>query len=386
MDLSRLSAITDVVVNITDAVNIAGPVVFLLSKPDSRYFEALSGRYSFQLHFKLFKKDTDEYIVRSMSETASGRSVSAELDCEPGWYVVRLKLTPLRYDDDKTAEEIIKDFAIYGIDKILSVGQMFDLAHSRGRLREVEIAETKKKKSEDRKTLTSASRAMRELIRERRRRDKMSKLRTSRKEHKIAAKEEAREKRKAKKADKSEEDKAVEAPTEKIAQDQGDSSANLMESNKPKVADKGADSGHVVSINDQVAKLNFSDETGEDESKELVEEQPGQLLRINDTQEETTEAGIQSTGSGESPEKESSVSSSKVQEPAEGHTTAGDNQHELASDKLTAGDIDVVRDEQQTTSGLQNGGKSTPHACPMCECACMIMYMRALWSDSGGSG
>ena len=171
----------------------AGPVSFLLSQPDDRYFEALSGRYSFDLHFKVYKDGEEDYLIRSMSETASGRSVSAELDCEPGIYTVRIKLTPYRYDDGKTAAEIIKDFDKYGIDKVLQVGKMFDLAHSRGRLREMELAEIKRIKHDARGKRHTEMRAVRDLRRAERRRCRIQKHRLVRKERE---KKEARKKAK----------------------------------------------------------------------------------------------------------------------------------------------------------------------------------------------
>ncbi|KAL9092964.1 MAG: hypothetical protein Q9159_000588 [Coniocarpon cinnabarinum] len=200
-----------------------GPVCIMLSQPDDRYFEALRGRYSFELHFRVYKEGGTEYLVRSMSSTASGRSVSVELDCEPGTYVVRLKLTPWRYDSGKTAAEIIKDFETYDIEKILSVGKMFDLAHSRGRLREMEIAEMKRMKKAARERKHGDMRAIRELQRARRRRGKTADQRIKRRE---------REKRQAKKAAKQERKQAAaRAAEEKAEEDKGraDDSANKTE-------------------------------------------------------------------------------------------------------------------------------------------------------------
>lgn len=114
------------------------PVVLVLSQPDDRYFSGLRGRYRFELHFRLYKDDDQTYLVRSILGTGSGRSCSAELDLEPGRYLVHVKIDTTRYDYEKTPGEVIKTYRADRRNKLLAVGRNFDLSHSKGRLKEKE--------------------------------------------------------------------------------------------------------------------------------------------------------------------------------------------------------------------------------------------------------
>ncbi|KAF2724260.1 cysteine proteinase [Polychaeton citri CBS 116435] len=120
-----------------------GPVVFVLSQPDDRYFYGMRGRYLFSMHFRLYKEGEDErYIVRSMhnsgNETVFTRSVSAEVeDLEPGKYFVIFKVTAVR-TQQMTAEEVIAKYAIDKKEKLLNVGRRFDYAQSKGNLKGIE--------------------------------------------------------------------------------------------------------------------------------------------------------------------------------------------------------------------------------------------------------
>lgn len=123
-----------------------GPLVAVLSQPNQRYFRGLQGRYSYALHFRLYKAGDEErgrYIVRSMhksgDEVEYTRSLSAELDdVEPGNYTVIFKVTADREPDDDTAEDTILDYAIDRKEKLLTVGRRFDYAQTKGNLRAME--------------------------------------------------------------------------------------------------------------------------------------------------------------------------------------------------------------------------------------------------------
>ena len=200
----------------------AGPAIIMLSKPDSRYFRALQGRYSYMLHFRLYREGEHEYIVRSMSQTASGRSCSVEIDCDPGDYTIVMKLTPYRNDNAKTAAEIIKNFKMYGPygrEKVLEVGKMFDLAHARGRLREAETAEAKKARERNKEKKHAEQKAERGVERERRRKQKMQQRRIARKEKRKEEKKKA-----GQKDQQSEGNVATPDESEKGAQEDGDDS------------------------------------------------------------------------------------------------------------------------------------------------------------------
>ncbi|RMY78253.1 hypothetical protein D0864_09305 [Hortaea werneckii] len=123
-----------------------GPVVIVLSQPDDRYYQGLTGRYSRSLHFRVYREghqDDERWIVRSMhnsgDETAFTRSVSAELDdLEPGTYDVVFKITATRNADATTAEEAIFRYAHSAKEKLLHVGRRFEYANTKGNLRAME--------------------------------------------------------------------------------------------------------------------------------------------------------------------------------------------------------------------------------------------------------
>jgi hypothetical protein len=86
-----------------------GPLVVVLSQPDTRYFYGLAGRYLYSLHFRVYKEGSDTYLFRSMHNSGNGavhtRSVSAELDdVEPGTYSVIFKVTAVRAVQGKIAD------------------------------------------------------------------------------------------------------------------------------------------------------------------------------------------------------------------------------------------------------------------------------------------
>jgi len=133
-----------------------GPVVFVLCQPDTRYFRGLTGRYSFALHFRVYNKaDPDKYLVRSMltsgGDTEYNRSVSAEIDLEPGTYNVLLKVTAIRDEDAETAEEVIKDKHGTNKEKLHTVGRNFEIATTKGLLREKEFANRQAARDDEKK-------------------------------------------------------------------------------------------------------------------------------------------------------------------------------------------------------------------------------------------
>lgn len=120
------------------------PVVIVLSQPDDRYFMQLRGRYTYSLHFRVYREDNTagKWIVRSMhnsgNETDFTRSVSAEIEeLEPGTYDVVFKVTASRPvgGPTATAEYTILKWATERKQKLLAVGRRFDYAQSKGNLR-----------------------------------------------------------------------------------------------------------------------------------------------------------------------------------------------------------------------------------------------------------
>lgn len=115
-----------------------GPVVLVLSQPDTRYFKGLTGRYKFSLHFRLYKEDDNTYMLRSMEQSGSMRSCNAEVELEPGTYELLLKVTAERTDNKLTPQQAIREARNERREKLLAVGKSFDLIHSKGKLRDLE--------------------------------------------------------------------------------------------------------------------------------------------------------------------------------------------------------------------------------------------------------
>lgn len=152
-------------------------VVVVLSQPDDRYWMQLRGRYTFSLHFRVYKEGdtTGKWIVRSMhnsgNESDFTRSVSAEIeDLEAGTYDVVFKVTAGRPFGGYTAESAILKYATDRKQKLLAVGRRFDYAQSKGNLRALEGANKKKDRHEKRdlsKAMMKKNRKLSKLERER---------------------------------------------------------------------------------------------------------------------------------------------------------------------------------------------------------------------------
>lgn len=102
---------------------------------DERYFRGLAGQYKFDLHFLLKKENSspDDYIcrVRPVHEWEN-RSISCEVDLEPGKYEVLPKITATRDKTEPTLDKLVKQFAERNPQKLRQVGMQYDLAHAKG--------------------------------------------------------------------------------------------------------------------------------------------------------------------------------------------------------------------------------------------------------------
>lgn len=170
---------------------------FASTQPDERYFRGFSGRYNFDLHFRLYRDGEEPYLLRSMEASGSGRSCIAETHLEPGAYTVLVKVSTWRNDEAPTAEEVIRDYRQSRREKVLVAGQNFDLSHAKGRLREAEIANAKEEREEARMNAKKKSVREREERREKRRRERENKRRK-----KAAKKAKDEEKKKLKEEEK----------------------------------------------------------------------------------------------------------------------------------------------------------------------------------------
>jgi hypothetical protein len=93
----------------------AGTVVVVLSQLDERYFQGLEGQYDFELHFVLQQIGSDEHICRVRRvRDWENRSVSCEVDLEPGTYEVLPKITATRsgWRGRDTVEDVVKEWYV----------------------------------------------------------------------------------------------------------------------------------------------------------------------------------------------------------------------------------------------------------------------------------
>ncbi|KAF2149727.1 cysteine proteinase [Myriangium duriaei CBS 260.36] len=123
------------------------PVVVVLSQLDDRYWKGFEGQYTFALHFRLDKDDEDGYVVRSHGNYLMNRSVSTEVELEPGSYSVYLKVTAKKNPNKATVEEVIRKSCGSKQEKLVQVGLSYDLAHVKGIV--VETEGSKKQKAEE---------------------------------------------------------------------------------------------------------------------------------------------------------------------------------------------------------------------------------------------
>jgi hypothetical protein len=90
------------------------------------------------LKFRLQKQGEEDYFVRSHSSHFMGRSVNAEINLDPGYYHVLMKITAFRHEDVQSTEEIVRQVASTRREKLVQVGLSYDLAHAKGLVRETE--------------------------------------------------------------------------------------------------------------------------------------------------------------------------------------------------------------------------------------------------------
>ena len=106
-------------------------MVIVLSQLDHRYFRGLAGQYSFNLHFRVQKEGETEYITRSRSNVGMSRSVNAELELEPGKYIVIFKITGEKDRTAPTKDKVVRKTKKYNRKKFLQIGMSCDLAFAK---------------------------------------------------------------------------------------------------------------------------------------------------------------------------------------------------------------------------------------------------------------
>lgn len=125
----------------------AGPTVFVLCQLDERYFKGLEGKYSFDLHFILQEKNAavGDHLIRARGPWFGNRSISAEVNLEPGVYEVVPKIVATRDPDEPEVLEVVKKLAERNPQKLRQIGLNYDIANAKGVF---ELPEEDKKKKE----------------------------------------------------------------------------------------------------------------------------------------------------------------------------------------------------------------------------------------------
>ena len=139
------------------------PVVIVLSKLDERYFQALEGQYNFSLHFRLEKDGEHDYIVRSHGNYLMDRSVSVDLDLQPGTYSVLMKIVAKRIGYRQSPEQVIRDTCQDRQDKLIQIGLAYDLAHAKGKIKETDAEKKSREEREAKKKETNHRKRREEL-------------------------------------------------------------------------------------------------------------------------------------------------------------------------------------------------------------------------------
>ncbi|KAK4166203.1 cysteine proteinase [Cladorrhinum sp. PSN259] len=155
-------------------VKKAGTVVIVLSQLDERYFVGFEGQYVFALHFLLQAEGSDEHLCRVRPvHDWENRSVSCELDLEPGRYEVLPKITAERLDGKDMVEDVVKKWADRNPAKLRQIGMQYDLAHAKGGVPD-EDEILLKKKAEEKKKADEKKRKAKEKARRKKLKEKLA--------------------------------------------------------------------------------------------------------------------------------------------------------------------------------------------------------------------
>lgn len=154
-----------IVLSQVSTIPLASAARLTLIKLDDRYFKGLEGQYIFHLHFRLEKEGESDCIVRSHGNYFMRRSVSTDIELEPGTYSVLMKITAKRWaiPDQPMPEQVIRERCTQRHDKLIQIGLAYDLAHAKGRIKETEREKGLRKQQEERKKAADRVRQRKEV-------------------------------------------------------------------------------------------------------------------------------------------------------------------------------------------------------------------------------
>jgi hypothetical protein len=104
------------------------------------------------------------------------RSVSTELDLEPGTYSVLLKITAKRFPEAETVDDVIEKTCQTRRKKLQAVGLSYDMAHAKGHFQELETEKMKREKLERRERRKAMAKKMHEARIQQRKKTKLRNL------------------------------------------------------------------------------------------------------------------------------------------------------------------------------------------------------------------
>ncbi|KKY27842.1 putative calpain-like protein [Phaeomoniella chlamydospora] len=175
-------------------------VVIVLSQLDTRYWKDLQGQYEFTLSFRLQRDgdDDDDYIVRSHGNIALKRSVSTDIELDPGTYSVLMKVTAWRDEDADTPEDVIREWACDRPAKLMALGLSYDLAHAKGRIVETEEEKQERKHLKEQEKAKARAKLREKSLKVRQKEYEREKKRAARTKRAQAKEDRARHRRGAK--------------------------------------------------------------------------------------------------------------------------------------------------------------------------------------------
>lgn len=93
------------------------------------------------------------------------RSVSTDIELEPGTYSVLMKITAKRWaiPDRPMPEQVIRERCIQRHDKLIQIGLAYDLAHAKGQIKETEREKRLRKQQKERKKAADKVKQRKEL-------------------------------------------------------------------------------------------------------------------------------------------------------------------------------------------------------------------------------
>ncbi|KAF2122378.1 hypothetical protein BDV96DRAFT_482899 [Lophiotrema nucula] len=200
----------------------AGPTVFVLCQLDDRFFKGLQGQYTFDLHFLLQEEGAKagEHIVRARGAWFGNRSISAEVDLEPGKYEILPKIVASRNPDAPEVYDVVTKLADRCPQKLRQIGMNYDIANAKGvieltdeekKVKEQKAKEAKEKKQKEKEEAEKEKVEFEEWKKEKREREEKAKAEAADQAKSSEKKEEKTEGTQTEESTKKEESKPAEA-------------------------------------------------------------------------------------------------------------------------------------------------------------------------------